>query len=72
MEIETLHDEIKKAKEFFEYEQYTQTIENLARAIEVCPWSIELRQMRATALERHGDIFKAIQDLRFASFLVLF
>ena len=67
MEIETLRDEIKKAKAFFEYEQYAQTIENLARAIEVCPWSIELRQMRATAFEHHGDIFKAIQDLRFAN-----
>jgi len=63
-DIETLQHSVDSAKQLFDQEQYQSVIEILERSIELCPWSIELRQLRADSYEAVGEIFKAIQDLK--------
>lgn len=55
---------IEAAEDFFENGQYNEVIDQLAKPIEMSPWNINLRKMRATSYEKIGEYFKAIQDLR--------
>lgn len=62
--ISELKASIEAAEDFFENGQYHEVIEHLAKPIEMSPWDVKLRQMRATSYENTGELFKAIQDLR--------
>jgi len=62
--IEPLMQEIEHAKVLFERGDHSGVVDLLAKAIELCPWDVKLRQMRAHSYEMIGEYFKAIQDLR--------
>lgn len=60
---EMMH-EVESAEEMFKNEQYQESINMLQRPLEHCPWSVKLREMRATCYHFVGEYFKAIQDLK--------
>lgn len=69
--IDPLMEEIRTAELYYEQSQDCPTIVDLlARPIEVSPWNVKLRQMRAHCYEVVGDLLKAIQDLRLTTKLI--
>lgn len=62
--IEELKTSIENAEDMFENEEYGHVIDLLAKPIEISPWNVKLRRMRATSYEIRGETLKAIQDLK--------
>ncbi|CAL7943764.1 unnamed protein product [Xylocopa violacea] len=46
---------------------YVAAVHQISKIIEICPWSAELRQNRATCYEALEDYVSAISDIRFAT-----
>lgn len=59
-----IHSDILSAKDFFQNRQFDAAIDLLSRIIDICPWDLELREMRANCYLAIGDNFKAISDIR--------
>ncbi|XP_014214484.1 dnaJ homolog subfamily C member 3 [Copidosoma floridanum] len=64
---------VSLAKEFIEnaeysiqQEDYNSAIEDLTKAIEICPWSFNLRELRAKCYKNVGDPYTAVHDLKSA------
>jgi len=70
--IDPLIHEINTAELYYgdESQDCPTIIELLAKPIEVSPWNVKLRQMRAHCYEIIGDLLKAIQDLRLTTKLI--
>uniref|UniRef100_T2ME75 DnaJ homolog subfamily C member 3 n=1 Tax=Hydra vulgaris TaxID=6087 RepID=T2ME75_HYDVU len=62
--IGPVHEKVKTAEEMFEHHHWYMVISHLENPIEVCPWDVHLREMRAKSYEQIGDYLKAIQDYR--------
>lgn len=62
--IQEVKQNIATAEELFQDGQYQSVIDILGSAVELCPWSVKLREMRAASYQQIGELFKAIQDLR--------
>ncbi|KAK3586229.1 hypothetical protein CHS0354_014050 [Potamilus streckersoni] len=64
MTIEPLENDIHIAKQLYERRDYEGAIALLTKAIEICPWDPELREIRAECYIAQGDLFKAVGDIR--------
>ncbi|XP_067668798.1 dnaJ homolog subfamily C member 3-like [Haliotis asinina] len=62
--IQPLEEDIQQAKEFYKHANFKEAIDLLTRAIEICPWDPELREIRAECYIAEGDLFKATGDIR--------
>nr|CAD7260022.1 unnamed protein product [Timema shepardi]CAD7571624.1 unnamed protein product [Timema californicum] len=62
--IEPTREEIQLAKAFIRGSDHTAAIELLTKVIETCPWSSELRELRAESHVAIGDMSAAISDIR--------
>lgn len=62
--IKPLKGNIAEAKDMFQNGDHQAAIELLTKAIESCPWSPELKEMRAECYIAQGDLFKAVLDIR--------
>lgn len=63
-QIEPLASEIEQAKMFFNNRDYQSAIILLSKAIDLCPWDPELREIRAECYIAQGDLGKAVSDIR--------
>ena len=63
-QIAPLAENIENAKNMFENNMYTDAVHFLNQAIDVAPFHVELREMRAECYEQSGDYQKAATDLR--------
>lgn len=68
--IQQAIDDYEEAKLSIQYKDYDKGIEYLTRAIETCPWAVELREMRAELYVHGGDEINAISDVRFTTKLM--
>ncbi|XP_033759838.1 dnaJ homolog subfamily C member 3-like [Pecten maximus] len=62
--IHPLQSSIQDAKHFYQMREFQASIDLLTQAIEVCPWDVELREIRAECYMAQGDYFKAVGDIR--------
>ncbi|XP_069105211.1 dnaJ homolog subfamily C member 3-like [Argopecten irradians] len=62
--IHPLQASIEEAHHFFHVREFQAAIDLLTQAIEVCPWDIELREIRSECYMAQGDYFKAVGDIR--------
>ncbi|CAI9725631.1 dnaJ homolog subfamily C member 3-like [Octopus vulgaris] len=62
--IDPLKAEISEAKARYKSGDHQAAIDHLTKAIEVCPWSPELKEIRSECYIALGDLLKAIHDIR--------
>lgn len=62
--VNEMEDGIPEIEELFDDDKWKEVVDRLAKPVEVMPWNIEIRRMRAHAYERLGETLKVIQDLR--------
>lgn len=63
-QIEPLQQDITNAKLLYEQQEYQGAIMLLSKAIDLCPWDPDLRELRAECYIAQGDLFKAAGDIR--------
>ncbi|XP_052217768.1 dnaJ homolog subfamily C member 3-like [Dreissena polymorpha] len=63
-QIAPLRGEIEQAKMLYQNHDYQGAIILLSKAIDLCPWDPELRELRAECFIAQGDLFKAANDIR--------
>ncbi|KAJ8891715.1 hypothetical protein PR048_004244 [Dryococelus australis] len=64
MRVTPARHDIELAKAYMRGRDYISAVELLTKIIEVCPWSSELRQLRADCHAALGNIQAAISDIR--------
>lgn len=62
--VKPLPTQIEEARYLVEDGKYEDGIHFLTQIIEMCPWFVEMRQLRAKCYEYTGDFHSAILDLR--------
>uniref|UniRef100_A0A0L8H4S7 Uncharacterized protein n=1 Tax=Octopus bimaculoides TaxID=37653 RepID=A0A0L8H4S7_OCTBM len=62
--IDPLKAEISEAKARYKSGDHQAAIDHLTKAIEICPWSPELKEIRSECYIALGDLLKAIHDIR--------
>jgi DnaJ family protein C protein 3 len=65
--IDPTRRNIENAYMFFEDHQWPYAVDLLTQILTEVPWDIKLREMRAEAYEKSGDLLGAISDLRATS-----
>ncbi|WAR28906.1 DNJC3-like protein [Mya arenaria] len=63
-QIAPLGEEIQHAKILYNNHDFQGAIILLSKAIDLCPWDPELREIRAECYIAQGDLFKAVGDIR--------
>ncbi|XP_060561613.1 dnaJ homolog subfamily C member 3-like [Ruditapes philippinarum] len=63
-QIEPLAEEIEQAKLLYHSRDYQGAIILLSKAIDLCPWDPDLREIRAECYIAQGDLGKAVSDIR--------
>lgn len=65
--IEPIKNNIQQATMYLEDQMYPTAVDLISQLLNDLPWDIKLREMRAEALEKSGDLTGAISDLRATS-----
>lgn len=60
----------EEAKASYSNQDYTKTIELLSTIIDNCPWSTQVRELRADSYLKSGDLSKAVNDLKATAKLI--
>lgn len=65
--IEPIKRNVQNAYMFFEDQEWIHAVDILTQLLNDLPWDVKLREMRAEAYEKSGDLMGAISDLRATS-----